>query len=56
MIPDIGFMIGCYIITKMLSLISRKEESGVTKVSSVFTIIITIICVFDLLLKGLATN
>ena len=55
MIPDIGFMIGCYIITKMISLIGRKEEYGITKVFSVITIIITIICVFDLLAKGLGT-
>ena len=56
MIPDIGFMIGCYIITKMFSLINREEEAVITKIFSIITMLITVVCVFDLLSKGLGTN
>lgn len=52
MIPSIGIMIGAYIFTKMLSLLSIREEAKGTKVFAVITILVTIFTVIDLLLTG----
>lgn len=51
MIPLIGFMIGFYIIVRMLSFILRKEprnENLFIKIISGITIIIIIICMISL--------
>jgi branched-subunit amino acid transport protein len=55
MIPTIGLMIGAYIVVRMLSLILRKGERGepvVVKIFSALTIILTAICISDLLARG----
>ena len=55
MIPDIGLMIGVYIITRMISFLSRKgdrAESLLVKGLAIITILITSICIVDLLMKG----
>ena len=55
MIPAIGLMVGCYIITRMISFLTRtgeRRESASVKTFAGITIIITIICVLDLLLRG----
>ena len=55
MIPDIGIMIGFYIITKMVSFLTRsgaREESLFVKSFSVFTILITMAAMADLMMKG----
>lgn len=56
MVATIGLMIGVYIITRMISLITRQHEraeSGVVKVFAVITICVTLICILDLLTRGL---
>ena len=58
MIPDIGLMIGAYVITRMISLLTRKgdrEESVVVRVFAVITILVAVICVSSLLTRGLST-
>lgn len=55
MIPTIGIMIGCYIITRMISFLTRKgdrAESTLVLVFAVITILITLLCMFDLLMRG----
>ena len=57
MIPDIGLMIGVYIITKMISFLSRKgdrAESLLVKGLAIITILITSVCIVDLLIKGMS--
>ena len=48
MIPDIGFMVGMYIITGCANMIGKKE----TVVLSWITIVITILMMMDLIGKG----
>ena len=58
MLPSIGFMIGFYSITSMVSILSRsgrRSESGLVKLLAVVTILVTIGAMFVLLMKGLAT-
>jgi hypothetical protein len=55
MIPDIGLMIGLYIITRMISFLSRKEtraENIIVKSFAVITIIVTVISIIDLFSHG----
>ena len=52
MIPTIGVMIGFYIITRMISLYTRKgdyAESKITKVFTIITIIVAVIGIISLL-------
>ncbi len=59
MIPDIGVMIGAYIITRMISFLTRKEqraESFIVKVLAVITIIVTVVVIIDLFSKGTNTT
>lgn len=53
MIPAIGFMVGAYIITRMVSLIADKKETGiVTTIFAGITILVTIYCIYLLLTSG----
>jgi len=55
MIPEIGLMIGFYIITRMISLLMRKgerKENIVVYVFAVITILITIFVMYDLITGG----
>lgn len=55
MLPDIGLMVGAYIITRMVSFLTRKDqrlESGVVRVLSIVTIAISVIVMADLLSRG----
>lgn len=55
MIPDIGLMVGAYIITRTWSLITRtgdRAESSTVKFLGVITVVVTALCVADLMLKG----
>jgi len=55
MIPDIGIMIGAYIITKMLALLSRCGDGAANIVTGVFaclTIVVTVISLIDLITQG----
>ncbi len=58
MISVIGLMIGVYIVTRMVSFLMRKgerAESVVVKVLAVITVLVTGICMADLLMRGLPT-
>jgi hypothetical protein len=58
MIPDIGLMIGAYVVTRMISFLTRngeRAESMVVKVLAAITVLITLICVADLLMRGQPT-
>ena len=48
MIPDIGLIIGFYVITRCVNMISKKE----TRTLSWITIGITALCLLDLIGKG----
>ena len=55
MIPDIGLMIGLYIITRMISFLTRKKERKENIVVLIFaciTILVSIVAMADLFLKG----
>ena len=55
MIPDIGLIIGFYVITRMISFITREEartESIFVKVMAVITILVAIVCMVDLVAHG----
>lgn len=58
MIPDIGLMVGAYVITRMISFLTRMQdraESAVVKVFAVITILVTLVCVADLMMRGKPT-
>jgi hypothetical protein len=55
MIPEIGLMIGFYIITRMVSFILRKDErreNAAVVILAAITIMITVIVIVDLWTKG----
>jgi hypothetical protein len=55
MVSEIGLMIGFYVITRMISFLTRKElreESLVAKIFSALTILVTIVIMVDLLVRG----
>ena len=55
MIPDIGLMVGAYIFTRMVSVLTRKgdrEESVLVRVFAGITVLVTVICIWDLLMSG----
>ncbi len=55
MIPEIGLMVGFYIITRTISFLTRKDlraEPFVVKVFSAVTILITIIIMLSLFVRG----
>lgn len=51
MIPAIGLMVGFYIITRMLDLLSGDKKIWV-KVFGVITILVTLVSLIDLLNAG----
>lgn len=54
MIPEIGFMVGAYIITRMLSFILRtgeRKEHGIVIVLAGGTILVTLFVLFSLLTR-----
>ncbi len=51
MIPAIGYMIGFYVITKMLSLLLKGKdgkESSVTNIFAALTILVALFCLYVL--------
>jgi len=55
MIPAIGFMIGFYIVSKMVTLLTRKNErseSNIAKLFAAIALIVAIICMLDLYFSG----
>jgi len=59
MIPTIGLMIGCYIVTRMTSFLMRegeRSESIFVKISAAGTLLVTFVCILDLLTRGTAVQ
>jgi len=59
MIPEIGLMVGFYIITRMVSLLMRKgerKENIVVYVLAVITILITAFVIYDLFTGGVEAS
>jgi len=57
MIPEIGLMVGAYIVTRMFSFILRKDERKeppFVVILSGLTILVTVIVVIDLLFRGVS--
>ncbi|WP_454826068.1 hypothetical protein [Paraburkholderia xenovorans] len=52
MIPDIGVMIGLYIITRMIVVAFDPAQRTVSKIFSWITVVTALICIVDLLSKG----
>lgn len=52
MIPAIGVMLGAYIITRMFEIMTKAEAKTVVKVFSCITVLITLVCVIDILNAG----
>ena len=58
MIPTIGLIIGCYVFTRMFSLLVRDgnmAEAIILKVLAIITMFVTALCVWSLLITGLPT-
>jgi len=51
MIPAIGLMIAAYIVTRMIHLF-MLEQSILIKILSVITILVAVICAYELLASG----
>ena len=52
MIPDIGIIIGTYVIVRMVSFLTRSQESWIVRVLSLLGIIIVLISLADILLRN----
>jgi len=55
LLKNIGIMIGIYIITRMVSFLTRKNEKAeslVVKIFAIITIIVTIIVILNMYLVG----
>lgn len=52
MITEIGIMIGFYIVTRMLSMLTSRNEIKIVNWLSLVTIIVTIIVIIDLCFRG----
>jgi hypothetical protein len=52
MIPDIGIMIGLYIITRMIVVGFDPQQRTTSRVFAWITVLTAIICIADLLAKG----
>lgn len=55
MISEIGILIGCYVITRMVSFITRNEkrqEHIIVKILSIITILVTFIIMYDLFTRS----
>lgn len=47
MIPAIALMIGAYIITRMVEILSNKENSTATAMFALITILVVLFCIFN---------
>jgi hypothetical protein len=55
MLPDIGLMVGIYVITRAMSFLTRKgdrAEGTAVHLLSIITIIVAVITMLDLLFRG----
>jgi hypothetical protein len=52
MVPLIGFMIGAYIITRMIEILLNKQTHGAVAACAAVTILVVLFCILSLLLSG----
>ena len=52
MIPEIGFMLGAYIVTRMLALFLKPGTKEIVRFMAIGTIIAAIVVMADLALRG----
>jgi hypothetical protein len=52
MIPEIGMMIGAYIVAKLVYISGKDDASSLTKILSVVTILVAVFVVGDLMVRG----
>lgn len=52
MIPDIGLMIGLYIVTRMIVIMFDKSHRTAPKIFSGITILVALFCLIDLMSRG----
>jgi uncharacterized protein YneF (UPF0154 family) len=54
MIPEIGVMVGAYIVTRMLQIVLNHEpkQSVVVVVFAVVTVLVTVLAIGDFVLRG----
>jgi hypothetical protein len=55
MVQIVGLMVGCYIIVRMVSFITRKgerEETTTVKVLSILNVMLTVVLLMALLFSG----
>jgi len=55
MIPEIGVMVGLYIVTRMLQLVTDKAATGTVKVFGAITALVAALVMADLLVRGATT-
>ena len=56
MIPALSLMIGMYIITRMLEILLKDDTNTFVKVIGLITVVITLISLFDILIKGASVS
>lgn len=49
MIPAIGYMVGFYILTRMIELMARPNRQGIVTVFAIVTGVVTTLCLIALL-------
>jgi uncharacterized membrane protein len=49
MIPTIGVMVGCYILTRMFELMAKPQQNNIVKVFSVITVLVVLASIFILI-------
>lgn len=56
MIPTIGVMVGCYILTRMFEMMAKPQQNTVVKVFAVITVLVVLISIFSLIAGGSASG
>jgi hypothetical protein len=51
-IPEIGVMIGLYIVTRMLAITLDKAKAGSVRVFGAITLIVAVLVIADLAVRG----
>ncbi len=55
MIPEIGVVVGLYVITRMLQLATDEATSGTVKVFGVITALVAAVVMADVFVRGLTS-
>jgi hypothetical protein len=52
MIPTIGVMVGCYILTRMFEIMAKPQQNTIVKVFAVLTVLVVLVSIFSLIAGG----